>query len=79
MPNGLFCKPLAISLLTVATRMVAFNKSNAGAGAGPMAGAERMAVCRHSFHRNPATPPCQGHGANIACRVEAPGAAKRTI
>lgn len=47
MRNGLFCKPLAISLLTVATRMVAFNKSNAGAGAGPMADAERMAVCRH--------------------------------
>lgn len=79
MQNGLFCKPLAISLLTVTTRMVAFNKSNAGAGECLRTIAERMAVCRHSFHRNPATPPCQGHGANIACRVEAPGAAKRTI
>lgn len=45
MQNGLFCKPLAISLLTVATRMVAFNKSNAGAGECLRTIAERMAVC----------------------------------
>lgn len=47
MQNGLFCKPLAISLLTVTTRMVTFNKSNAGAGECLRTIAERMAVCRH--------------------------------